>query len=35
MPRGENKIYMANEIVRMGASNCFEELTSLNMHLMV
>jgi hypothetical protein len=27
--------YMANHIPRMGALNCFEELTSINWHLNV
>ncbi len=31
----KEEAYMANHIARMGALNCFEELTSINWHLNV
>jgi hypothetical protein len=35
VPMGKKKAYTTNEIVRMGALNCFEELISENGHLNV
>jgi hypothetical protein len=33
MPRDNKRTYMTNDIVRTGALNCFEELTSTNKQL--
>jgi hypothetical protein len=33
--RDRKKAYMVNQILEVGALNCFEELTSINWHLNV
>ncbi len=35
MLKDEKKAHMVNQIIRMGALNCFEVLTSINWHLNV